>query len=638
MLQIQYALAVAIIIVALYVAKKRRKKHVFNTGILGKYNHNQNVVTDKEVLLAENIKENYTSQKMDDLFRDTMADIKKGHNLAKRRNTLVIIDLKICFGACYQMLSMDLGGYERSTRESLEKPHLLDMIMSQLDKDDNLDSIVLMGYEGYRGRDNRLVVDGNGFGWIADLSPEGVPGLRCKCNARRLRPYYVPKPDKNTKYMYLAVDSYAAVAMSLLPGTFCMGSYHNVDNEGLREVIFCQIKNMWLISRKMVEIDTIVSPRERTILRKKYPTYQGVLLECTSTLDDIKKYAYYEGQSISYDYLCSLMKKIVKSDAKESAVEIFNSSYYWLIKELLLQGIFYKHAYSVLGRPNDLSGIDIYDRHYISGVVYNVVIEVPSRTDVDETIELWYKECLGSLDNEKIAFPIKYTAPLNRQEHYAVSLDSVNNLKSGEKRNGLIGRDYWALDIRLKTEANLMGNGKHFIVEILNSTQILCYTSKEINFVRKILSKVKSVQIMGSGAEVDLSELGNRYSQEKSVNTLNEMIGGEFGTEGVLFALQNIFRGNLEINIDSPITSFIPKSALSNKGIKLTSFMPAHIISNAAFMSDNGNMYWIPGEGLNRFKMKLSTKDRMVHMVEDICYKGEPNTTIGCIDIPFKVG
>lgn len=142
------------------------------------------------------------------------------------------------------------------------------MIMLNLDSKHHCIPIVVAGYEGYRGRDNRLVVDGDGCGWVADLSPESIPGLLCACNARNLRSYYVPEQDINTEYMQLAVDSYAPVVMSLLPGTFCEGLYSSITDDERHIVSMCQVKNMWLVSRKMVELNTIVSPYERIMLRK----------------------------------------------------------------------------------------------------------------------------------------------------------------------------------------------------------------------------------------------------------------------------------------------------------------------------------------------------------------------------------
>lgn len=331
------------------------------------------------------------------------------------------------------------------------------------------------------------------------------------------------------------------------------------------------------------------------------------------------------------------MKDIAESGGQTIATKVFNSNYCWLLKELILQGIFYKLAYIAMENPDNLSGVHIYDRHYIGDTEDIIVTGVPDQGEIDELVDTWYKSILGSSD-DSIAFPIKRTSPLDLKEHCAVSLGSVNSLKIGETKNGLIGRKYWVLNERLETKAHLVRNGEKFIVKVLNFRQILCYKSDTARLVRKAISKAKSVQVLGCGAELDLSGLGDLYSLGKSINTLNEMIKGEFGAEGVLFALQNIFRGSLKISVNSPVKCFIPEGALLEKGIMLTSFMPANVISNAAFISEGGSMYWVPGEGLNRFKLDVSAKDKMAHMVEDKLYSGEPDTIIGCVGIPFKVG
>lgn len=218
------------------------------------------------------------------------------------------------------------------------------------------------------------------------------------------------------------------------------------------------------------------------------------------------------------------------------------------------------------------------------------------------------------------------------------------------KRNEIDGLVYgiagetWSLPTRCQSKMQLrrVSDGVPKVFMVVRSSGIISYNPVNARKIRKVLRGIKGIQAVGSGVNFDYAKKADEDVFEKNVQTVNcfnELVHGDFGEEGLKFALNLVFRGGLRIRQgDGFPICYLPGYAKQADGLTVTEFANKDIMSRATYIWRNNELIWLPGQGLNAFVVKHNIRSRTVHMTEITQTINATLHKTGAATISFHVG
>lgn len=272
--------------------------------------------------------------------------------------------------------------------------------------------------------------------------------------------------------------------------------------------------------------------------------------------------------------------------------------------------------------------------------------------DVDDKMGHLLELAVNVTSSENLrSFEYVSPAPPPEAAVLAGSLTRLTRLAVGvSDGNGLVfGGETWLLPTQIQKKVTLKDtNGDRKVFEIAGSSlypTIISYWDtipvKAKRNVARWMRKVKGFRLGGSGADFEsrkpkLPEDLRRYVQMH--NCFDQLISGDFGDEGLIYALNLVFRGGLKIGEapDLP-TSYIPAYAKRVDGLLLTSFVNPGIMSRATYIYRDGQVLWLPGHGLNAFAVKHDVRKKVTCMRE-ITETINVTEKCGATTISFPIG
>lgn len=138
--------------------------------------------------------------------------------------------------------------------------------------------------------------------------------------------------------------------------------------------------------------------------------------------------------------------------------------------------------------------------------------------------------------------------------------------------------------------------------------------------LRKFAACFKGAQVsvagIGAGLNVDLTSLLDHGAREvETAKTMNALLRGDYGVEGVKYGLQLIFDGMVKVR-NGKTFSYVPRHAYHEDGVVLSAFLPHEIMSQAAYFLCDGEVFWVPGKGRNVFKVQSNPRRKIVTLLE----------------------
>lgn len=258
--------------------------------------------------------------------------------------------------------------------------------------------------------------------------------------------------------------------------------------------------------------------------------------------------------------------------------------------------------------------------------------------DVDNAIDRVLLAATGVQDLAQLE-PLMLEQEYRPGESLAAVFDNLSRKKNARAGEKIQPGDTWLVDKYVSREKDLVSkkDGTRYKVKLLPSGDVVLYKQSNSRAVlRAIAGAFRGFNILGVGAQFDLTSI-LQAGAESTTNTMNYLLSGFYGVEGVRHGLSLLFSGLVHVKTGngSP-TSFVPRVAHNENGIVLNCFLPVDIMSQATYFEQEGKVYWLPEEGMNVFEVVARPKSRTTHFEErfdDILVN-----EVGKYKIKFKVG
>ncbi len=282
-----------------------------------------------------------------------------------------------------------------------------------------------------------------------------------------------------------------------------------------------------------------------------------------------------------------------------------------------------------------LFGIDVHELNFVQHPTGVFVDEDENCMDfhVDRIIL-----AATGVDDLKKLEPLCLDNEYNAAETLAAYFDNLRRKKSTDSNGNIFPGKSWMLDSDTRPKMNVMKGNTRYVIELLPSKDVISYEHDISRRVRKTAAKIfKGFSAAGFGLHVDLSPLFE-VGAESTSNTMNALLRGDYGVEGVRYGLNLIFSGIVKIKPGRGTpTCYVPEIAHYENGIVLSSFLPAEVMSQATYFERDGLVYWLPGKGMNIFQVETRLKSKTTHFRE-IFEHSNIDEEVGNARIKFNVG
>lgn len=135
------------------------------------------------------------------------------------------------------------------------------------------------------------------------------------------------------------------------------------------------------------------------------------------------------------------------------------------------------------------------------------------------------------------------------------------------------------------------------------------------------LRRLKTIQIsaFGVGVEIETGELHKTF--ETGQDLFNSILAGKKGTKAAMFVLKLIFRTNFQVQCPTGLAnSYIPRHARGKDGYVVSTPLARGITRELAYTiirrHNRTETYWVPGHGLNIFRVSHPNSHRVAHFEE----------------------
>lgn len=240
--------------------------------------------------------------------------------------------------------------------------------------------------------------------------------------------------------------------------------------------------------------------------------------------------------------------------------------------------------------------------------------------------------CMQQL--EPLTFDTKYVRP----QTLAASIDQLLRKNSSDSPGRIIPGDSWMLESTTRRKVNVLKENTRYVIELLPSHDVISYNHACSRRIARLVAKTfRGISVFAIGMQFDLSSVFEAGAADTS-DTLNALLRGSFGVEGLRYGLRLIFMGMVKVRRGqgSP-TCYVPEIAHDEKGLIITSFLPSKLMSQATYFERGGDVYWLPGEGMNIFKVESRSKSKITHF-QEVTEHSEIVEKVGTTKIVFKVG
>ncbi|KAI0566940.1 hypothetical protein FGB62_5g545 [Gracilaria domingensis] len=158
-------------------------------------------------------------------------------------------------------------------------------------------------------------------------------------------------------------------------------------------------------------------------------------------------------------------------------------------------------------------------------------------------------------------------------------------------------------------------NGQDIKIAISKEGALLSFKKSTRN-VKKVLKGAVVLTMMDNGLGFNLRKVLGKDLYKDDYVFVNEALSLKYGKEVFDFVFSNIMSGVIAVQENSPVASYVPKTSKGPKGVTLTIPLRGDFWKDKHFLLTEQNLYWLPKEGFNYFKVERRTGDGLLTMVE----------------------
>ncbi|CAN8074167.1 unnamed protein product [Agarophyton chilense] len=165
------------------------------------------------------------------------------------------------------------------------------------------------------------------------------------------------------------------------------------------------------------------------------------------------------------------------------------------------------------------------------------------------------------------------------------------------------------------TQMSFMENGTRVTIAINGDGAVLSFKKTTRN-VKKVLRGTLLLTMLDNGLGFNLSRLLGEDLYRDDFMIVNEALSMKYGEEVFDFIISNLMSGKIAVHVNSPAACYVPKTSKRSGGVVLTTPLRGEFWQDKSFVLTQQNLYWLPKQGYNYFKVQRKAVDGLLTMEE----------------------